>query len=170
MTDPGSIDSGSTEPVVISRVVDLDVSTDELWTMVADGDRWSDWLAERSDVIVEPDRSGVVVDDDGIERGVAIHSVVPGERVRFAWWPTDRPGESSMVELVVLPGGDSGRSRLSITEIYAAGAGAPSIGATSAWTAASSASASSARAANSAWDLRLMLLVLCLDAVALVRT
>lgn len=162
MTDPGMTDP-ETEPVVLSRTVQLEVSTDELWNMVADGDRWGDWLAERSDVVVEPDRSGTVVDDDGIERSVAIHSVVPGERVRFAWWPTDRPGESSVVELVVLPAGDGDGSRLSITEIYA----------TSSSICASSTSAStsaSISAAISAWDLRLMLLVLCLQSVALVRT
>jgi uncharacterized protein YndB with AHSA1/START domain len=158
MTEPGGA-----EPVVISRVVDLEVSTDELWNMVADGDRWGDWLAERSDVIVEPDQEGVVIDDDGVERSVAIHSVVPGERVRFAWWPTDRPGESSMVELLVLPTDHGAGSRLSITEIYAVGPTASSVG-------ASSTSALSTCAAKSAWDLRLMLLVLCLDAVALVRT
>jgi uncharacterized protein YndB with AHSA1/START domain len=139
------------DPLVITRDLELDVPPDELWPLVADGDRWADWLAERSDVVVEPARQGIVVDDDGVERQVAIEAVVDGERVRFAWWPTDRPDEGSTVELVVAPlpssGGD--RSRLSVIEIYA--------------------QASAPAAPVSRWDVRLMLFVLRLDAVALAR-
>lgn len=140
------------EPIVITRDLDLDVPADELWQLVADGSRWAEWLTDAADVVVEPSRSGTVVDDDGVERRVSIHSIVPGERVRFAWWPSDHPDESSMVELVVAPlpavGGE--RSRLSVIETYA--------------------TASIATAAPAAWNLRLMLLVLCIDAVALART
>jgi uncharacterized protein YndB with AHSA1/START domain len=138
------------EPIVITRDIDLDVSTDELWQLIADGDRWAEWLTERSDVVVEPSQSGTVIDERGVERHVAIESVVPGERVRFAWWPSDRPGESSIVELVVAPATwlDGERSHLSVIETYAA--------------VASSAPAQ-------AWDVRLMLLVLCVGAVTLIR-
>jgi uncharacterized protein YndB with AHSA1/START domain len=136
------------EPIVITRDLELDVPADELWQLVVDGERWSEWLTDTADVVVEPARSGTVVDDDGVERQVSIHSVVPGERVRFAWWPTDRPDESSMVELVVAPSNDGGRSRLSVIETYAT---------------------AQASTMPMAWDLRLMLLVVCIGQVALVR-
>jgi uncharacterized protein YndB with AHSA1/START domain len=139
------------DPLVITRDLELDVPADELWPLVADGERWADWLADRSDVVVEPARRGVVVDDDGVERQVAIEAVVDGERVRLAWWPTDRPDEGSTVELAVAPlpssGGD--RSRLSVIETYAR--------------------ASAALPAVSRWDVRLMLFALRLDGVALAR-
>jgi uncharacterized protein YndB with AHSA1/START domain len=150
--------SPTDEPIVITRDLELDVSSDELWQLVADGDRWAEWLTDTSDVVVEPTRGGSVVDEDGVERQVIIHSVVPGQRVRFAWWPSDRPGESSMVELTVAPvvpqpgTPASDRSRLSVIETYATAPGP-----------------AAAIAAATAWDLRLMLMVLCLDAVALVR-
>jgi uncharacterized protein YndB with AHSA1/START domain len=160
MAQPTSPPTGTDEPIVITRELELDVTSDELWQLVADGERWADWLTDAADVIVEPARQGTVVDEDGVERRVSIHSVVPGRSVRFAWWPSDRPGESSMVELVVAPvvpqpGGGAERSRLSVIETYAAAGPLAGI--------ASSVS-------STAWDLRLMLLVLCLDAVALVRT
>ncbi|MBI5089313.1 MAG: SRPBCC family protein [Actinobacteria bacterium] len=141
----------SDDPVVITRDVDLDVPADELWQLVADGERWTEWLTEESEVVVQPAQHGTVVDDDGIERQVTIESVVPGERVRFAWWPSDRPDESSTVELVVapLPWIDGDRSRLSVIETYAR------------------ASATSTRPRR--WDVRLMLFALRLDAVALAR-
>jgi uncharacterized protein YndB with AHSA1/START domain len=141
-----------TEPIVLTREVELDLPADDLWRLISDGDRWSEWLTDQADVVVEPQRSGTVV-DDGVERRVTIHSVVPGERVRFAWWPSDRPDESSVVELVVGPSGTGGRSRLSVIETYAA----------------STPTTASASAKGDAWDTRLMMLALCIDAVSFAR-
>jgi uncharacterized protein YndB with AHSA1/START domain len=138
------------DPVVITRDLHLDVPADELWRLVSDGERWAEWLTDRADVVVEPSRGGTVV-DDGVERQVAIEAVDEGERVRFAWWPSDRPDEGSIVELVVapVPSVDGDRSRLSVVETYAC--------------------ASVARPESRRWDVRLMLFVLRLDAVALAR-
>jgi uncharacterized protein YndB with AHSA1/START domain len=149
--------TGSDEPIVITRDLDLDVSVDELWQLVADGERWAEWLTDASDVVVQPAGHGTVVDEDGTERSVTVHSVVPGHSVRFAWWPSDRPGESSLVELVVAPAPstDGDRSRLTVTETYAT---------------SSASTAAMAIVAGTAWDLRLMLMVLSLDTVALART
>jgi len=152
MTPPDS----TTEPIVITRDIELDVSSDELWQLVADGNRWAEWLTDAADVVVEPAREGSVLDEDGIQRRVAIQSVVPGRSVRFAWWPTDRPGESSLVELVVAPvpgehDGDHERSRLTVVETYAA------------------ASAETVTAALAGWNLRLLSLTLCIETLALVR-
>jgi uncharacterized protein YndB with AHSA1/START domain len=139
------------EPVVVTREVDLEVPADELWQLVADGERWAEWLTDRAEVVVEPASRGVVVDDDGIERQVAIDAVVPGERVQFTWWPSDRPGDASSVELVVAPSPIApDRSRLSVVEIHA-----------------STAVAATARSLR--WDVRLMLFVVRLDAVSLAR-
>ncbi|MGD9998315.1 MAG: SRPBCC domain-containing protein [Ilumatobacteraceae bacterium] len=139
------------DQVVITRDLDLDVPTDELWPLVADGERWAEWLTEQSDVVVEPTRGGTVIDDDGVERQVAIEAVIDGERVRFAWWPSDRPDEGSTVELVIapVPSDEGHRSRLSVIETYAR--------------------ASASRPTARRWDVRLMLFVLRFDAVTLAR-
>jgi hypothetical protein len=128
------------EATRISRTVDTDLDTDELWQRVADGEAWASWMVDESEVAITPGGGGTVV-DDGVEREVRIDRL--GDRdLAFRWWPHDRPEQVSTVELVVLPA--VGGSRLWVTETYL------------------SASAS----ASGAWDVRLMLLVA--RAVALV--
>ncbi|MEZ5219307.1 MAG: SRPBCC family protein [Ilumatobacteraceae bacterium] len=109
-TEPASIPENS----ALERRLDLDLSPDELWELVGDGDRWPDWLVHESEVEVAPGSGGQVVDDEGIERTVELDEVVPGEAVRFRWWPSDSPAEESSVELVVAPWGDG--SRLTVRE------------------------------------------------------
>ena len=54
--------------------------------------------------------------DDDEERVVRIDEVVDGERVRFEWWPAERPGDASAVELVVLPA--PAGAVLHVTEVF----------------------------------------------------
>lgn len=90
------------QPTVVTRTVELEMSPAELWPLVGDGERWADWLVDASDVDITPDGEGAVR-DAGVDRGVRIAEVIEGERVRFDWWPTDRPDSASTVELVVAP-------------------------------------------------------------------
>lgn len=131
------------DPVTITREVDLDVSVDELWSLIADGDRWADWLVDGGAVEITPGATGTVHDDGG-SREVHILDVDHHERVTFDWW--DGEGRSS-VELEIVRTGE--RTGLRVTETFAR------------------AGAASARASTT-WSVRL--LVLCLGAAALSRT
>jgi uncharacterized protein YndB with AHSA1/START domain len=119
----------------ITRTIETDLEAGELWTLVADGDGWVEWMVDDADIDMDPGAHGSVV-DDGVARDVRIDHVDPSRRVVFTWWPHSRPDQASNVELVILPSATG--SRLRITETYArASAGASSL----------------------AWDVRGMLLV-----------
>ena len=48
----------------ITRTVETDLTPDELWSLVGDGEGWATWLVDDADIDVEPGASGTVVDDD----------------------------------------------------------------------------------------------------------
>ncbi len=102
------------EPAALHRQVDLDISTDALWELVADPARLAEWLCDAVDVDLVPDSVGRI-SDDGIERFVHVDRVDHGRSLGFTWWET--PGEVSRVEFEIaeLPGGGS---RLEITETF----------------------------------------------------
>jgi uncharacterized protein YndB with AHSA1/START domain len=142
------------DPVIVTREIDVDVEAGALWPLVADGAGWAQWLAPEVDVDVAEGGTGTVVDDDGVERTVRVDSVVPGDSVRFTWWPTEGFDDASIVELVILPG--KGGSRLRITEIQAAAPAGSRAGGT---TGALATCASS-------WEWRLVALWLAVAAFA----
>jgi uncharacterized protein YndB with AHSA1/START domain len=128
------------EATRVSRTVDTELSPDELWALLTDGERWATWMVDQADVTVTPGAGGSVV-DDGVERTVRIDRLEEdGEshRVAFTWWADDRPDLVSSVELVVLPAVTG--SRLHVTETYA------------------TASAARAAVGRLTWDVRLLLL------------
>lgn len=131
------------DAVTVTRQVELDTTTDELWSLVSDGERWAEWLVDAGSVDVTPGADGVVI-DDGERRDVRVHTVEHGRRVTFEWWTDD---ERSQVELELVPAGE--RTGLRITETFACAGRA-------------------AARASAAWDVRL--LVLCLGSAALART
>jgi uncharacterized protein YndB with AHSA1/START domain len=118
----------------IRRDVDLELPAEEVWDLVADGERWSDWLAPVVDVRVEPGAGGRVVDDDGVVRRVAVDDVVPGRSVHFRWWPEDGGGPASAVELRVIarPSG----SRLRVVEVLALASAGGTVRASADWSTA----------------------------------
>jgi uncharacterized protein YndB with AHSA1/START domain len=136
-------------PVRITRAIDLDLSPDELWSLLADGERWREWLVDSGAPDVVPGASGVVV-DDGEQRRLHVRTVEHGERVTFDWWSDDDARDRSHVELEIIR--EEGRTSLRVTETFA-----------SATTRALSATD---RAIS--WDVRL--LALHLVSCALVRT
>lgn len=136
-------------PVHITRAIELDCSPDELWSLLADGARWSEWLIDAGAPTVRPGATGVVV-DAGELRHVRVRTVEDGERVTFDWWTDDDATDRSHVELEIVPNGD--RAGLRITETLA-----------SATTGASPVGDHEVR-----WDVRL--LTLHLASCSLVRT
>jgi hypothetical protein len=101
----------------ISRIVETDLELDDLWSLVADGEAWAEWMVDDDDIEVDPGAVGTVV-DDGIARDVRIDRVEPRRSVAFTWWPQARPDQTSTVELLVVPARTG--SRLHVTETYVA--------------------------------------------------
>ena len=118
----------------ITRTVETDLDVEDLWSLVADGAAWAEWMVDGADIEVDPGSRGTVV-DDGVAREVRIDRVEPSRSVSFTWWPQTRPDQTSAVELVVVPARTG--SRLHVTETYGAVATASAI----------------------RWDVRAMLLV-----------
>ena len=150
-----------TDHLAVTRTAEFDLSADELWALVSDGNRWADWMVDEADVHVAPGGIGTIV-DDGVTRRVHVRSVSSGDadgfssqlssgttgtatrtaggRLVFEWQPVDDgsgEGAASTVEIEVTSTDDGG-SRLRIVETSA-----------------------SAADAGFAWDLRLLAMCSC---------
>jgi uncharacterized protein YndB with AHSA1/START domain len=144
------------EPVSLHRHVELDITTDALWDLVADPARLADWLGDSVDVELAPGNVGRI-SDDGIERFVHIDRVDHGRSLGFTWWET--PGDISRVEFEIAALPDGG-SRLEITETFV-----PPMSATSEM----SASATATATASQRWEVRVCALWACTVVAALVQ-
>ena len=104
------------EDLSIERQADLDLSTTELWALIATPEGWACWLVDDTDVDIAPDANGTAT-HDGVERAVRIDSVIDGHEICFSWWDRGDPSSTSFVRLdvVELP---EGRSQLRITERF----------------------------------------------------
>lgn len=97
----------------VTRSVELPAAPDRVWRALEDDDERSAWLGGRSRIDVRPGGSGHAVDEDGIVRCVAVHSVDPGRRLTWRWWPEDG-GDGATVEFELEPVGPG--TRLTVTE------------------------------------------------------
>ncbi len=145
----------------VTRELDLDISTEELWSLIGDGERWPEWLTDGGGVEVQPGADGVVRDGERL-RNVHVRTVEHNDRVTFDWWTDD---ERSTVELEIVHVG--GRTGLRVTETFVH-AGSASMSASMSVSMTSGSSRSAAMLAGIGWDVRL--LVLCLTTAALART
>ena len=82
----------------VTREVTLPVDADEAWETVTE---LESWLADESDVDLEPGASGSVTLPDGSSRSVVVEDVEPGERIEFWWWEADSP--ATHVSLTLAP-------------------------------------------------------------------
>lgn len=139
------------EPISLHRHVELDITADALWELVADPARMAEWLGDSVDLQVATGSTGTII-DDGVERFVHVDRVENGRSLGFSWWET--PGEMSRVELEITPLPD-GRSRLEVTETLAAPATA-------------SARASASETVAQRWEVRVCALWACTVVAALV--
>ena len=119
----------------ITRTVETDLEVDDLWSLVADGEAWAEWMVDGADIEVDPGAGHRRRRRRRPRRAHRPRRAVDGS-VAFTWWPQARPDQTSTVELVVVPARTG--SRLHVTETYAR-RHAPS--------------------AASGWDVRAMLLV-----------
>ena len=102
------------DAISVHRRVDLDVSVDELWELIADPTHLATWLAEEVLLDLIQGGTGTVV-DDGIRRLVHVDQVEHGRAIGFTWWEQDDAAMPSRVvfEITATRGGGS---RLDITE------------------------------------------------------
>ena len=118
------------DTVEVTRSIELDTDTDELWELIGDGDRWADWMVDAADVEVSPGATGTVTDGDE-QRDVRIGEVDDGERVAFEWWPTGRRDQASSVVLHIVPAWRG--AVLEIVETYPAAVHVSASTASSLW-------------------------------------
>src|SRR4051812_36326849 len=102
----------------LTRRVDLDASAEELWELISEPDRLSEWLGESVDLDVRPGGTGAVT-DDGVLKFVHVDRVEPGRALSFSWWEPDQPQQTAQV-LFQISSRPGGGSRLDITETLCA--------------------------------------------------
>ena len=138
------------EPVTIQRQIDLDVSSTEMWDLIADPQQLAAWLGDSADIDLRPGGRGQV-DDDGVRRDILVERIESRRGLAFTWWEHDDPSATSRVvfEIEAMP---TGGSRLNITETLSADIAAGSAEAT---------------AAQLRWDVRALSLWACTVGAAL---
>jgi hypothetical protein len=136
-------------PLSIERLIDLDLTADELWSLIGSSDGWRQWMVDRVDLTVAGGASGVVL-DDGVERSVVVGELIDGHSVSFHWSEVGRSDDLSRVTLEIVETA-TGRRAIKVTEQ---------------WLAPSACVDCPLRAADR-WDLRAC--VLCLSAEAMCR-
>ena len=82
----------------VTREVTLPLDADEAWEAVTE---LEEWLAEDSDLELEPGEEGTLRLPDGTERQARVEEVAPGERLAFWWWTGAEP--ATRVELTLTP-------------------------------------------------------------------
>ncbi len=100
----------------IERTTDLDMTVDELWTLISTADGWSSWLTDTAEIVVAPDATGTAI-EDGVVREIRIDSVYDGRHIDFTWWDRDDPSSASFVHLEIVELPDN-RSQLQICEQF----------------------------------------------------
>ena len=102
----------TSEPVVV-REIQLDTSSDELWSLLTDARELATWLG--TDVELDPIEGGIGSLLDGeVLRRLVVDEVVPGQRIGFVWWPDDAPEQASTVTFTIA--GDGEQSTLRVVE------------------------------------------------------
>ena len=104
------------DDLTIERITDLDLSADELWSLISTAEGWRSWLVDDTQLAVEPDAEGTAT-EDGLVREVRIDTIVDGRGVNFSWWDRDDPSSGSHVQLRIVELPD-GRSQLHIAEQF----------------------------------------------------
>jgi uncharacterized protein YndB with AHSA1/START domain len=86
----------------VTRSVELEADAAEVWAAVCEP---GGWLADDGDLDVREGGEGRLV-EDGVARRAVVESVVDGEHLVYRWWSEDGDGgDTSRVEIRVLPAG-----------------------------------------------------------------
>jgi uncharacterized protein YndB with AHSA1/START domain len=136
------------EETRITRSVELDASTEDVWRALTEPALLGEWLDSDVELDVRPGGEGVIVEADGAVRRARVDEVQPARRLALQWWPEDGSGPSSTVELDLEP--TPAGTRVVVTETLVPAIGGPT------------ARAGAAPSALDRWGVRLLLLGCCL--------
>jgi uncharacterized protein YndB with AHSA1/START domain len=104
---------------IVTRRIELDLSSDALWSAISDPEMLEQWLGDRVDLELVSGATGVIV-DDGVARQVVIDHVEVGRGWSFRWSVDGEP--ESHVTIAI------GESHVTITERLSAEASAAGHG------------------------------------------
>jgi uncharacterized protein YndB with AHSA1/START domain len=104
-------------PLTVEREIEIDLSAEELWELIATAAGWEQWMVDTASLAVQPGEAGEV-EEDGVRRTVSVAEVRAGESVTFHWAEVGRADDLSVVRLDVID--DERGSRLRITEQWLA--------------------------------------------------
>jgi uncharacterized protein YndB with AHSA1/START domain len=128
----------------VTRRVELEISTAELWNAITDGEALATWLGDDVEIDLRPGGIGHVIDQD-VTRQLTVDKVEQGRAWSFEWHVDDEPVSHVAFEIEST---EDGGSRLTITETLGASASAEH---------------------RFRWDLCALLLWACTVATVLVR-
>lgn len=103
----------------VTREIVLDLPRDEAWQAVCDLERW---VAECSDVELEPGAHGELTLPGGETRYATVEDVEPRERLSFWWHAPDTLATRVEVTLADAESGPPARTRVVVVESGYAGA------------------------------------------------
>lgn len=116
---------------IVTRDIELDLTHEELWELIAGGDGWRDWMVDEADVEVAPGGTGEVA-EDGARRRVEVTAVRPGESVHFVWWPAGVEEQASSVSLTIDTDA-AGAAVLRVVEVFPPAMPVDPVSASIAW-------------------------------------
>jgi uncharacterized protein YndB with AHSA1/START domain len=103
------------DDVQVERSVDLDASTDQVWSALTEDEALSDWFDAEVTLDVVPGGGGRFEQPDGEVRRALVEEVDPGRRLSFRWWTEgDDEGPITSVTFELTPEGE--RTHLVVTE------------------------------------------------------
>jgi uncharacterized protein YndB with AHSA1/START domain len=100
---------------MIQRQVILPARPERVWTELTDPLSASEWMGGRVEWELVPGGPARFDEHGGTSRHGRVEEVVPGERLRFRWWPVDEGADqSSEVTFNLKPDGEG--TELTVTE------------------------------------------------------
>ena len=116
---------------IVTRDIELELTQEQLWELIAAGDGWRAWMVDEADVEVAPGGTGEVA-EAGARRHVEVTAVRRGESVHFVWWPAGDEELASSVSLTVDTDA-TGAAVLRVVEVFPPAATVDPVSASIAW-------------------------------------
>ncbi len=99
----------------MTREVELDCEPERAWRALTEESELGEWLGGEVEADLRPGGGIKVTDEDGEIREGFFETIEPGREVSF-WWSEDAAGESSRVELELLPAVEGDGCVVRVTE------------------------------------------------------
>lgn len=99
----------------MTREVELDCEPERAWRAITEETELGEWLGGEVDADLRPGGEITVTTEDGGTREGFFETIDVGREVSF-WWSDEREGESSRVELELLPAVEGDGCVVRVTE------------------------------------------------------